>query len=380
MYDLFIPSASGVESVVKRELERLGYPNAKADNGRIKLVGEQEDIARLNMCLRSGERVLIKLAEFNAQTFDQVYDNVYAFCWQDILPVDARILVYGKSINSKLFAIKSLTSIVKKAIINKLYDCYKCNLNETGSRYKIEIALLGDNAVITLDTTGEGLHKRGYRTLSHQAPMKETLANALIDFSIYNPDKTLVDLFCGSGTIPIEACLRALNIAPGLYRDYDYRHWHTFDNKSYDLAKEEAQDKQTLDRRVDISGYDISSEAIDISRYHAKQAGVDKYINWQVAPMNKFTSDIRFGVLVSNLPYGQRVGEVEDIIQINKDLGKLYSRLPDWNFYLFTSDQNFERQFGKRADKVRKLYNANIQCAYYSYPSKVKPIKIAKND
>ncbi|HRX13698.1 MAG TPA: class I SAM-dependent RNA methyltransferase [Eubacteriales bacterium] len=363
--ELLIPAAFGVEAVVKRELSRLGYPETKAINGRIGVNGQLSDIAKLNINLSCGERVLISLAEFDAVTFDQVYENAYAYDWQNFLPNNARILTYAKSVDSALFAQKSLCSVLKKAIVDKLTKVYRNTLDESGARYMIEISLYKDKATLTLDTTGDGLHKRGYRKLAYTAPLKETTAAALIDLSVYNPDKYLADLFCGSGTIPIEACLRAINKPVGIDRQFDYNFWN-IDNSYDKLAREEGYDNIKRDKKVFISGFDIDKNAVSIARYHAKLAGVEEKIHFQTADMRQFSSKQRYGIVISNPPYGERLNTRKEVEVLYKDLGSLYKKLPDWSFYILTSYPNFERVFGKRADKNRKIYNANIECRYYS--------------
>ncbi|MDD3831426.1 MAG: class I SAM-dependent RNA methyltransferase [Clostridia bacterium] len=369
MFTIQIPATYGAEAVVKRELDRLGYIGSRAINGRVVFNGDYDAIARTNMFLRSGERVLMVLAQFNAQTFNQVYDNVYNINWSDYLTVDCRILTYAKSVNSQLFAIKSLCSIVKKAIVDKLTAQYHSALNESGARAMIEISINNDYATLTLDTSGDGLYKRGYRTLAYSAPLKETLAASLIDLSFYHPDKHFADVFCGSGTLPIEVALRALNIASGLNRQFDYCNFKFIDKQYYNNALTEAKDRQNLDRKVCISGYDISQQAISISRYHAKNAGVDKYIHFQVADARSFSSHNSYGVLISNPPYGQRLGNMAEVKRLYADFGTMYRSLPNWNCYVLTSYEEFERQFGRKADKKRKLYNGNIACTYYTYQS-----------
>jgi len=323
------------------------------------------DIAKLNINLSCGERVLISLAEFDAVTFDQVYENAYAYDWQNFLPNNARILTYAKSVDSALFAQKSLCSVLKKAIVDKLTKVYRNTLDESGARYMIEISLYKDKATLTLDTTGDGLHKRGYRKLAYTAPLKETTAAALIDLSVYNPDKYLADLFCGSGTIPIEACLRAINKPVGIDRQFDYNFWN-IDNSYDKLAREEGYDNIKRDKKVFISGFDIDKNAVSIARYHAKLAGVEEKIHFQTADMRQFSSKQRYGIVISNPPYGERLNTRKEVEVLYKDLGSLYKKLPDWSFYILTSYPNFERVFGKRADKNRKIYNANIECRYYS--------------
>lgn len=377
--ELLIPAAFGLEAVVKRELIRLGYPDSKAINGRIGVTGQMSDVAKLNINLSSGERVLIKLAEFEALTFDQVYDNAYAYDWQDFLPSDARILTYAKSVDSALFAQKSLCSVLKKAVVDKLTKVYRKSLDENGARYMIEISIYKNTATLTLDTSGDGLHKRGYRKLAYTAPLKETTAASLIDLSVYNPDKYLVDLFCGSGTIPIEACLRAINKPVGIDRKFDYNFWN-IDQNIDKLAREEGFDNIKKDKKVFISGFDIDKNAISISRYHAKLAGVEDKIHFQAADMRQFSSKQRYGVLISNPPYGERLNTRKEVELLYRDLGTLYKNLPDWSFYVLTSYPNFERIFGRRADKNRKIYNANIECRYYSVLGAKPPKTRSKNE
>ncbi len=375
-FNLLIPSAFGVEAVVKRQMFKLGYEDTRAINGRIETTGDWYDIARLNTFLRSGERVLIKLFEFDATTFDELYENIKSFEWENWLSKDSRILTYAKSIKSTLFAIKSICSITKKGIVDRLKTKFHCELTEKGARSMIEVSIFEDRAVVTLDTSGDGLHKRGYRSLSVQAPLKETLASALCDLTVYNPDKQFVDLFCGSGTIPIELALKELNIAVGLNRDFDFLHWKNVDLKTIELARQEAKDKERRDKKLSISGFDINKEAISVARYHAKQAGVDDVIHFQVADMKDFSSKQRYGVCISNPPYGERLNSYEEVEQLYKTLGEVYKKLPDWNFYIFTGYADFEKCFGKKANKNRKFYNANLECYLYSFLSAKPP----KND
>lgn len=377
--ELLIPCAFGIEAVVKRQLGRLGYADAKAVNGRIALSGGWEDVAKLNINLASAERVLIKLKEFEARDFDALYGNVFDIAWQDIMPADARILTYAKSVDSKLFAVKSICSVVKKAIVDKLAGAYKTSLDESGARYMVELALFRDKATLCIDTSGDGLHKRGYRKLSAPAPLKETTAAALIDMSVFNPEKQFVDLFCGSGTIPIEACLRAIGKPPGIDRQFDYNFWPV-DQTPDRLSRQEGMDKTDFGKKVSISGFDIDKNAVSISRYHAKTAGVENLIHFQAADMRSFSAKRRYGVMVSNPPYGERLATRGEVQKLYSDMGKLYASLPDWSFYIMTSFAGFERAFGRRAEKNRKIYNANIECRYYSLPGEKPPKKIDNSD
>ncbi len=371
---LLIPVAAGLEQTVKRQLHLLGYDKAPAENGRLELDGDFSDVARLNVFLRSGERVLLKLAEFSASTFDELYDGVYAIEWESYLSMDSKILMDGKSFKSALGAIKALGGVAKKAIIQRLSDKLRSGrktFSETGARTVVGVSLYQNKATVTLDTTGESLHKRGYRSLAYAAPLKETLAAALVDNTFYNPDsdpeKPFADLFCGSGTLPIEAAMKALRIAPGVNRDFDFIQWKCAPTNALSRAKEEAKDLERRDLKLNIFGGDLNPEAISIAKYHAKRAGVEKYIRFAVADARKFSSSERFGVLLSNPPYGERLSDKQEAQALMRELGKAFRALPDWNAYLFTSLENFERYFGKTADKKKKLMNANLPCGFYSY-------------
>ena len=371
---LLIPVASGLEQTVKRQLFKLGYEKAPAENGRIEVEGGFADIARLNIFLRGGERVCLQVGKFPATTFDELYEGIYAIPWEEYLTRDSKILMNGSSHLSQLVAIKAAGGVAKKAIIRRLADKLKTNgktFPETGARTVVGVSIYRDEATITIDTTGDGLHKRGYRTLAYTAPLKETLAACLIDNTFYNPDadeeKPFADPFCGSGTLPIEAAMKALNIAPGLHRSFDFENW-TFIPSSYSThAREEAKDNEKRERKVQIFGSDISPEAISIARYHAKQAGVENYIRFSVLDARKFTSKTPYGVLLSNPPYGERLLDTTAVQTLMREFGKTFRTLPDWNAYLFTSLVGFERYFGKNADKKKKLSNANLPCELYSY-------------
>lgn len=372
--ELLVPVIAGLEQTVKRQLFSLGFEKAPAENGRISIEGDWQDIARLNVRLRSGERVLIVLARFTATTFDEWYDNLYALPWEDYLTVESKILMDGKSVQSTLGAIKALGGVAKKAIISRLADKVRTGRKtfaESGARTIVGFSLYKDEAVITLDTSGEGLHKRGYRSLAYSAPMKETLASGLIDNTFFNPDKDaekpLADIFCGSGTLPIEATMKALHIAPGLSRDFDFQSWACAPKNVLRLAKEEAKAEERRDIKVDIFASDINPEAISIAKYHAKRAGVDKYIRFAVANATDFRADKPYGVLISNPPYGERLSDKRAVQTLMRDLGRVYARLPDWNAYIFTGLEDFERHFGKRADKKKKFSNAQLPCGFYSY-------------
>lgn len=375
--NLLVPSAVGIEAVVKRQLNALGYPDTRAINGRVELNGfNWKDVARLNMFLRSGERVLVRLARFEAADFDALFDGLSAIDWCDWIDREGRVTVVTKSVDSKLFAHHSIQSVGKKAIVNVLQRKYGA-LAETGADYRVELDITRDVCSVNLDTTGVGLHKRGYRTLPYDAPLKETTAAALIDLTVWNPDKTFTDLFCGSGTLPIEAAMKALNIAPGLNRTFSYENWACADSSARAIAQEEARDLQK-ERKLEILGGDVSQRALEIAQFHAKQAKVDKYVKFSLLRAQDFASNASYGVNVSNPPYGERLGDAETARNLVCDMGKLYRTLDKWNFYFLSPVEDFERLFGRRADKKRYIYNAGIKCSFYSFNGP-KPPKADKN-
>ncbi len=371
---LLIPVAAGLEQITKRQLFSMGYEKAPAENGRIEVEGGWQDIARLNISLRSGERVLILLKRFFAQSFDALYEGVYSIPWEEWLTMDSQILMDGKSVRSVLAAVKAAGGVAKKAIIARLSDKLRSGrklFSESGARSVVGISIFKDEVSVTLDTTGDSLHKRGYRSLSYAAPLKETLAAGLIDSTFYNPDgdieKPFADLFCGSGTLPVEAALKALNISPGCNRDFDFTKWACAPKEVLPIAKEEAKDRERRDAKPTIFASDISPEAISIAKYHAKRAGVDGVIRFSVADARRFSSTLKYGVLLSNPPYGERLSDETEVRALMRDLGKTFRALPDWNAYILTALPNFERYFGKTADKKKKLSNANLPCGFYSY-------------
>ena len=384
---LLIPVASGLEQTTKRQLLTLGFDKAPADNGRLEVEGDWQDVARLNVFLRSGERVLIVLDKFTAVTFDELYEGIYNIPWEHWLTVESKILMDGKSVQSQLAAIKAAGGVAKKAIISRLADKIRSGrktFSETGARSIVGVSIYKDEVTVTLDTSGDGLHKRGYRSLAYSAPLKETLAAGLIDSTFYNPDKDMekpfADPFCGSGTLPIEAAMKALHIAPGLHREFDFQHWACAPNGVLQLAKEEAKDGEVKNAAPVIFGSDINKEAISIAQYHAKRAGVDKYIRFSVADARKFHSDKKYGVLLSNPPYGERLSEEKEVRALMRDLGNAFRSLTDWNAYVLTSLPDFERYFGKSADKKKKLFNANLVCGFYSYFGKPPKSQDEKNN
>lgn len=367
--EICVTSASGIEAVTKRELYKIiGKEDLSAINGRIKFEGDESDVAKCNLNLRTGNRVEIVLGGFKAETFDDLFDGVKSIPFEEYICRDGKIIVSAKSVQSKLFAYSAIQSVSKKAICERLCKKYGVNeLNESGARYKIEVAALKDYVTVTLDTSGDGLHRRGYRGLVGEAPLKETLAAALVELSVWNKSRPLADLFCGTGTIPIEACMIALNIPAGLNRGFDFQNWKCFDKKIFDRAAEEAKANIVTDADLRIGGFDIDDKQLKLARKHAELAGVDKYIHFQRVDMRDFSSRFSHGVIISNPPYGERLFDRKEVEKLYRDYGKKVASLDDWCAYTLTPVDDFERLFGKKADKKRKIYNGKIECCYYSH-------------
>lgn len=366
--------ASGIEAVVKRELLRLGYEPSGANLGRIEFEGTFEDVLRANVFLRSANRVRIVLSKFKAETFDELFDGIFAMRWQDVMTKDAKIVVDAKSVKSKLFALSAVQSIVKKAIISKLSTVYNCSFNESGAAYCIEAAIVDNVVTVTLDTSGEGLHKRGYRTYLGDAPIRETLAAAMIQLSVWNPDRPLIDPFCGSGTIPVEASLIGLDIAPGMNRNFACEQFANAP-KVREKVQEEALQRIKRDRQLHISGFDINKDAIKLAFKHAERAGVKDNIHFQVQDMRDLSSKYAHGVIITNPPYGERLMKEDELKALYRDFGKVTAKLDEWCVYAITSYRAFEKYFGRRADKVRKLYNSELECNFYQYLASPPPKK-----
>ena len=362
---LLIPTATGIEAVVERQLYMLGYRNAKANFGRVAVDGDWTDVARLNMFLRSGERVLVCLATFPAQTFDELFEGVRSIDWHNYLTPDARVNVITKTVNSVLFAHNAIQSVGKKAIVAAVEPHFGA-LTEGGAEYVVELALRDNVVSVNLDTTGVGLHKRGYRPQTYTAPLKETTAAALIDLSVWNPDKMFTDIFCGSGTLCIEAAIKALKIAPGLHRSFAYRNWACVPDSAYQSALAEANDVRVT-RPLNIVGGDINPQAIALAEKCAQNAGVADQIKFNLRDARQFVTRARYGVNISNPPYGERLGDQEEVKTTARDMGRLYRTLDSWNFYFLSPYEDFEKQFGRRADRKRYIFNAGIRCSFYSF-------------
>lgn len=362
--NILIPCAAGLEATVKRQLKKLGYGDCPAYHGRIFLEGDWKDIARLNVFLRSGERVLLSLARFKAATFDELFEGVFSVPWEEYLTPHSKILMDGNCRKSALMAVKSSGGVAKKAVIRRLREKLGVSsIDEKGERAVIGISLYEDEATVTLDTSGDGLHKRGYRVLPYDAPLKETLAAAMVENAYYRAGKPFADLFCGSGTLPIEAAMYALNIAPGIRRKFDFLQWKCVPDV-LNAAREEAEDLRDRRTKLSLFGGDVSEKAISIAQFHAKKAGVAEHIRFQCADVRSFASDEAGGLLLSNPPYGERMGA--DLFSLYRDFSRVYRRLNGWDCSFLTSYGLAERAFG-HADRTRKLYNANLECRLYTY-------------
>ncbi|NLK52454.1 MAG: class I SAM-dependent RNA methyltransferase [Syntrophomonadaceae bacterium] len=366
--ELIATATFGLEAVVAREVQALGYTELKVENAKVTFKADERAIGRTNLWLRSADRVLIKMGEFPATSFEELFENTKALPWSDWLPEDANFPVEGKSIRSKLFSVPDCQAIVKKAVVESMKRRYPCQwFSETGPRFTIEVALLKDVATLTIDTSGAGLHKRGYRKLSGAAPLKETLAAALINLSYWKPERVLVDPFCGSGTIPIEAALIGLKRAPGLKRNFAAETWPLIPAKYWREAREEAKDLALPDAKLSIRGTDIDREVLRLARYHAREAGVEGCIHWQQMPVSDLRARQKYGCIICNPPYGQRMEELRSVERLYREMGQVFKPLDTWSFYVFTAHPQFEECFGRRADRRRKLYNGRIECQYYQY-------------
>jgi putative N6-adenine-specific DNA methylase len=365
--ELIATATFGLEAVVAREVQDLGY-ETEVENARVIFQGDERAVCRSNLWLRSADRVLIRVGEFKALTFDELFEKTKALPWADWLPENASFPVEGKSVKSKLFSISDCQAIVKKAIVESMKKKYHRKwFDETGPLYTIEVSLLQDVATLTIDTSGAGLHKRGYRKLSTSAPLKETLAAAMINLSYWNSERILFDPFCGSGTIPIEAALIGLNAAPGLHREFAAESWLYLPQRFWIEARQEAEDLIRRDLKLNIRGTDIDPKVMSIARYHAKLAGVNDYVSFQQMPVADLRTKKKYGCLICNPPYGERLEDVKEVEQLYRQMGVTFKPLDTWSLYVLTSYRNFERLFGRRADRRRKLYNGRIECQYYQF-------------
>lgn len=369
-YPLLATAAAGIEALVARELKDFGY-QTQTENGFVRFEGTAKDIAYSNLWLRTADRVKIIVGEFDTVTFDDLFNQTYALPWEDILPMDAEFPVSGKSIKSTLFSVPNVQRIVKKAISKRLMDFYhrRSDLPETGALYPIEVAIRKDHVMLTLDTSGSSLFKRGYRAHKGTAPLKENMAAALVMLTTWRPDRPLYDPTCGSGTILIEAALMGHNIAPGLKREFAGENWQLVNEHTdiWSQVRDEAEKAIDNDIELLLYGTDVDGNMIDIAKDNAIQAGVGQSIEFKQMQLADYRPTKDFGILISNPPYGDRMMSEEAVQNIYRQMGELYETMPTWSKYIITSDDLFEEFYGKKATKKRKLYNGALKVTYYQY-------------
>ena len=375
--DLIATSTFGLEALVARELKDLGYDNTKVENGRVTFTGDESAICRANLWLRTADRVRLKVGEFKATTFDELFENTRALPWPDLIPADAAFPVDGKSVQSTLFSISDCQAIVKKAVVESMKKRYKKEwFEEKGPLYKLEVSMLKDVATLTIDTSGDGLHKRGYRITGSGAPLRENLAAAMVLIARWQPDIALIDPFCGSGTIPIEAAMIGMNLAPGMNRNFISEKWPVIGQDFWREARRETHENAKYDNKLDITGTDLDQKAVDIARKNAVEAGVEDEIHFQVMPFSELSSKKKYGKIICNPPYGERLGNMQEVENLYREMGKVFKRLDTWSFYILSAHERFENHYGKRASKRRKLYHGNIKVQYYQYFGPRPPRKI----
>ncbi|MED4000631.1 class I SAM-dependent RNA methyltransferase [Priestia aryabhattai] len=368
-YKIIATAAMGIEALVAKEVRALGY-ECEVDNGKVIFEGDELAIARCNLWLRTADRIKVQVGQFKARTFDELFEQTKALNWGDYLPVDAQFPVSGKSVKSKLFSVSDCQSIVKKAIVDSVKKHYNKTtgwLEETGSTFKIEVALLKDVATLTIDASGAGLHKRGYRVGQGEAPLKETLAAALIMLTPWNANRPFVDVFCGSGTIAIEAALIGQNIAPGFNRDFLSEEWPWMSASIWDKAREEAEDLANYDQVLDIAGHDIDHRMVKVAEQNAFEAGLGDLIQFKQMQVRDFTTPKEYGIIIGNPPYGERLSDRPSVEKMYAEMGEAFSKLDTWSIYMLTSHEQFEQYYGKKATKKRKLFNGFIKTDYYQY-------------
>ncbi|HBQ64784.1 MAG TPA: RNA methyltransferase [Clostridiales bacterium] len=361
-------AAFGLESVVAGEMARLGYRDTLTDNGRVCIRAGWEAVCRLNIQMRTADRVSLRLGSFPAETFDALFEGVRALPWAHLLPRDARVDVRGKSVRSKLASVPDCQAVTKKALVEAMKKQYGYTwLPETGTRFTVEVNLLKDQASIWIDTTGTGLNKRGYRPIAAEAPIRETLAAALVILSGWRPEMPFADPMCGSGTLPLEAAMIGLRIPPGGRRSFDAEAWEIIGKRAWQEARDEAWDHVRKDAKLDITGSDIDAGVLETARYHARLAGVEQQVVFTRRPIQEFTPSSPGGCLICNPPYGERLEDAAGAREIYRAMGEVARHYPDWGYFVITPEKSFERLFGRPADKRRKLYNGRIECCYYQY-------------
>ena len=377
-FDLLVPCHFGLEAVLKREIYDLGYEITKVEDGRVTFEGDQEAICRANIFLRTAERVMIQVGRFKATTFEELFQGIKNLPWEEYIPEDGKFWVKkASSINSKLFSPSDIQSIAKKAMVERMKQKYhKDWFKEDGAAYPVRIFLLKDEVTVALDTSGESLHKRGYRTMTSKAPLTETLAASLILLTPWRKDRILVDPFCGSGTFPIEAAMIAANIAPGMNRDFTAEEWtNLIDRKLWYECVKEAEDMIDTTVKVDIQGYDIDGEVIKAARENAKRAGVDHMIHFQQRAVADLSHPKKYGFIITNPPYGERLEDKADLPKLYTEIGQSFAKLDSWSMFLITSYADTEKYIGRKADKNRKIYNGMLKTYFYQFLGPKPPKK-----
>ncbi|MEY8303321.1 class I SAM-dependent RNA methyltransferase [Anaerosalibacter bizertensis] len=366
--ELIATSTFGLESVVKREVLALGYEDIEVENGKVTFKCDEKAIPKANIWLRTADRVLLKMGEFKATSFEELFEKTKALPWEDWITEDGEFTVVGKAVDSKLMSVPDCQSIVKKAVVEKLKTKYNTEwFKETGAKFTIQVSILKDIATLTIDTSGEGLHKRGYRLESVEAPIKETLAAALVQLSFWNHERVLVDPFCGSGTIAIEAAMIGKNIAPGIQRNFVSEEWPRVKKEYWKDERISARKAIIQDRDLKIIASDIDKKAAKIAEENAFEIGVDDCIEFKTEDVLNLKLNDEYGVIISNPPYGERIGEKKEVEKLYREIGKKFNKLDTWSIYILTSNTGFEKLYGKKADRRRKLFNGRIRVDYYQY-------------
>lgn len=368
--ELIAPCHFGLESVLKREIIDIGYEVSRVEDGRVSFIGDAEAVCRANVFLRTAERVLLKVGSFNAYSFDELFEKTKELPWEDYIPENGRFWVTkATSIKSKLFSPSDIQSIMKKAMVERMKQVYhKEWFAEDGSDYPVRVFLMKDEVVVAIDTTGDSLHKRGYRLLTSKAPITETLAAALIMLTPWNKDRILVDPFCGSGTFAIEAAMMGANIAPGMNRKFCAMNWtNLIPEKEWSYAVEEAKDMIRTDIEMNIQAYDLDGDIVKAARDNARRAGVEQYVHFQQRDVAQLNNPKKYGFIITNPPYGERIAEKEELPYIYKTFGERFKQLDTWSAYMITSYEHAERDMGRKADKNRKIYNGMMKTYFYSF-------------
>lgn len=369
-FEYIVPCHFGLEAVLKREIMDLGLEIVEVEDGRVTFAGDRQALCRANIFLRSAQRVLVKIGSFHAETFEELFQGTRALPWEAYIPKDGKFWVAkAASVKSKLFSPSDIQSIMKKAMVERMRGVYHMEwFSETGADYPVRVFIKKDEVTVGLDTSGESLHKRGYRKLTAKAPIAENLAAALLLLTPWKKDRILVDPFCGSGTIPIEAAMMAAGIAPGKTRNFTAQAWeHVIPARLWQQTREEAQANENLDTPTQIQGYDIDDEMVSISRANARLAGVEHLVHFQRRDVEQLSHAKKYGFILTNPPYGERLEDKENLFALYRTLGERYRALDSWSMYVITSYEQAQEAIGKKADKNRKLYNGMIKTYFYQY-------------